>query len=142
MPRSRGRREKTKRRGASPARSGAARPPALPPASTQVWGRCFRSAKWAVGAVVAVIGLAASVDGIWGSPWPRDPEVHPHDTIDGSSLVLPFTVKNRSGFFDMANTTFRCGVDLIYAEDSVGQRVVIRDAAFVSGVYSVPADKA
>jgi hypothetical protein len=68
------------------------------------------------------------------------PDIRPHDTVDGSSLVLPFTVKNKSGIFAMNATKFVCGVDLVYAIDSAGQVVVMRDEAFSSGIYSIPAN--
>ena len=98
-----------------------------------------RAIKWTIGAAITLFGLVAGVVGIWGPPWPVDPEIHPHDTVDGSSLVLPFIVKDRSALFDMPNVTFRCGIDLVYAEDSIGQKVIFRDEAFISGIYSVTA---
>jgi hypothetical protein len=100
--------------------------------------RGFQAIRWLTATTVALFAVIGGIVGIWGPPWPTDPEIHPHDTTDGSSLVLPFIVKNRSAFFDMLNVKFRCGIDLVYAEDSHGQRVGVRDTAFMSGVYSVP----
>src|ERR1700737_4760374 len=68
----------------------------------------FRATEWTFGIVVAAMGIVATIAGIWGPIWPTDPEIHPHDVVDGSSFILPFTVKNRSIIFDMPNVEFTC----------------------------------
>ncbi len=71
-------------------------------------------------------------------PWPVDPEIHPHDSTNGTSLILPFVVRNTGQLFPMKNVQFRCGVDMIWAQDSVGGTILIRDAAFTAGAGTVP----
>lgn len=94
---------------------------------------------WQVFVVIAtILGAFGGLDYFYGHPWPSDPEIHPHDTIVDSSLVLPFTVKDTSAF-EMKSVEFRCGIDLIWAEDAKNQQVVIRDVAFKEGVYAIPA---
>ena len=94
---------------------------------------------WQVFAVIAtILGAFGVLDYFYGHPWPSDPEIYPHDTIVDLSLVLPFTVKDTSAF-EMENVEFRCGIDLIWAEDAKNQQVVIRDVAFKEGVYPIPA---
>ena len=96
--------------------------------------------EWTVGFVVLLIGFVASVYQIGGGPpWPTDPTVSAQNSVDGSSLILPFTIENKSAFFPIDNVRFRCGVDLIWAADSRGKTIIIRDAAFANGVYSLEA---
>jgi hypothetical protein len=71
-----------------------------------------------------------------GSPWPTDPEIHFRDTNDGSSLILPFDIANKSGF-SMPNVEFRCGVEFLRAMDSEGHEVLIGGVAFQNGVKTV-----
>ncbi len=101
--------------------------------------RCwFRVGEWLFGSSIVMIGLLAGVYQLTGGPpWPSDPEIHFRDTSDGSSLILPFTIRDRSGLVDMPDVIFRCGVDLVIAQDAKGQRVVIKDVAFLSGVTSL-----
>jgi hypothetical protein len=93
---------------------------------------------WLLGVFVTCVGFVASVYQIGGGPpMPVDPEIHFRDTSDGSSLILPFTIRDRSGLFDMPDVVFRCGVDLVIARDAKGQTVVIRDVAFLNGIKSL-----
>jgi hypothetical protein len=99
--------------------------------------RLVRAAKWLLSILVAVVGVVASVDGIFGGPpWPADPEVHPRDTLDSSSLILPFLVTNPSILFGM-DAKFTCGIDLVYAKDATGVNFFVADAAFANGTYSL-----
>jgi hypothetical protein len=124
MPNSRGRKKKSS--GYNDGRAGdrSSRSPERGLASHRRWARAI---KWTIGAAITLFGLVAGVVGVWGPPWPADPEIHPHDTVDGSSLVLPFIVKDRSALFDIPNVTF--DVELIW----------LKDQAFISGIYSVTA---
>jgi hypothetical protein len=91
---------------------------------------------WLTGTSIAVPGLVASVYQICGGPfWQVDPEVHPRDTSDASSLILPFLVTNPSIAFAI-DAKFTCGIDLVYAKDATGTNLVITDAAFANGNYS------
>ncbi len=99
----------------------------------------FLVAEWIVGVIASAGTLAGIIYGIVGPFWPVAPEIHPHEIGNDSSQVLPFVIKNR-GAFEMKNVEFRCGVDLVWAEDAKGQPVVIRDTAFKEGVYSIGSD--
>lgn len=99
--------------------------------------RLVRAAKWLLGTLVAVVGVVAGVYQIGGGPpWPADPEIHPRDTSDSSSLILPFLVTNPSILFGM-DVNFTCGIDLVYAKDATGTDLLVADAAFANGVYSL-----
>ena len=65
------------------------------------------------------------------------PEIHPHDGVDTSSFVLPFTAKNRS-LFDMNNVQFTCSVGLLYFMDAEHKTGILRDVTFATGTISVP----
>ena len=87
---------------------------------------------------VGLIGLIASIYQIFGGPpWPVDPEIHP--TSDGSSLIHPFIIKNRSGLFDMNEVQLRCGVDLFFGTDAREHVTIFRDMAAVTGTASIAA---
>jgi hypothetical protein len=96
---------------------------------------------WRLFGVFAVlVSFIASVYQIGGGPpWPVDPVIHFRDTSDGSSLILPFDIRNKSGLFSVPDVLFKCGIDLVIAEDSKKHSVVIRDGAFVNGNASIPA---
>lgn len=99
--------------------------------------RWWQSTKWAIGTVVAILGLIASVYQLTGGPpWPTKPEIHPHDTVNASSLVLPFDVRNRSTLFGMT-AEFNCGVNLLYFTDAGGHTGLLRDAMFNVGSLSI-----
>lgn len=115
----------------SPKRSGAHGSPTAPPPTTRLRRRLWRATKWAFATPLSLFGLVAGAVGIWGPLWPVDPEIRPRDP---SSLVLPFVVQNKSGLIDMVEPTFRCGVDFVYAQDSLGQTVTFTGAAFVTGL--------
>jgi hypothetical protein len=90
-----------------------------------------------VGVVTGVYGLIQIPEWISDQIDRLDPEIQAVDPVDGSPFVLPFRVRIRSTWFDMPNVLFTCGVDLVYAEDVVGQKVIIRDEAFVTGTQNV-----
>lgn len=94
------------------------------------------------GAVVVLVGLIAGAYQLMGGPpWPTDPEIRPHDTADASStLVLPFTIRNRSTLFDMNNVNMTCGVDLVMFSDASGATAAVENAAFSTGNLSIPAN--
>jgi hypothetical protein len=88
---------------------------------------------------VVTLGLFASVYRLYSGPfWPTSPAIYPNGCVDGSSLILPFTVTDRSAVLGMPKVTFRCGIDLVWAVDSKGQTVLLRDFAFESDGYTVP----
>ena len=88
---------------------------------------------------MVTLGLFALIYQLCGGPfWPASPVIHPHGAVDGASLILPFTVTDRSAVFAMPTVTFRCGVDLVWAADSMGQTVLLRHFAFLSDSYTVP----
>jgi len=84
-----------------------------------------------------LLSLSANITGVFGPFLLTELVVIAHPT-DGSSNVLPFIVKNNSTTFAARSVKFLCGVDLIWAEDAKGHRVVVRDAAFASeGLYVI-----
>jgi hypothetical protein len=88
---------------------------------------------------VVALGLFASIYQLCGDPfWPTSPVIYPHGAVDGTSLMLPFAVTDRSAVFGMPKVSFTCGIDLVLAADSIGQTVLLRDFAFVSDTYTVP----
>ena|SRR5271156_1755237 len=138
MPESRGRKSKTRTR-----RQLNRPPPKQTPSrsTTPPHRRWWRGAKWTTGTIVAILGLIASVYQLTGGPpWPADPEIYPHDTADGSSLILPFILRNRSTLFDMKNVSMTCGIDLVAFSDANGHWGGIDSAAFFTGVISIPAN--
>src|SRR5258707_2404660 len=92
----------------------------------------------------AIVGLAtifsvlAGIDYVWDRPWPSFPEIHPRDPLNGSSFILPFTIRNTSGFFPMTNVEMICGVDWVYFKDARGNKAVFTDAGFANRIYSIP----
>src|SRR5271155_5244619 len=91
MPESRGR--KVKRRSGPPRPKPNTPPPKGTPPQSPILPRrrWWQATKWAILFVVGVLGLTASRYQLTGGPpWPAYPEMHPHDTADGSSLILPF----------------------------------------------------
>jgi hypothetical protein len=89
--------------------------------------------------VVGVIALVASIYQIEGGfPLPTIPDIHPRDTTDGSSLLLPFVVKNQSAFFPIKDARFLCRVDLILVADSRGNRANVRGLDIEAGTYDLP----
>lgn len=99
--------------------------------------RWFRVARWAALSAVWILGVVASVYGIWGAPWPVDPEIHPEGASVNSSLDLRFHITS-SGLLPIHNAQMTCGIDLVWFEDALGQSAQIRDVAFVTGTYSIP----
>jgi len=99
----------------------------------------FRAAEWAVGVVIVILGIVASIAGIWGPIWPTDPEIHPHDVLNGSSFILPFTVQNKSIVFEIPDAEFTCGVDWVFYKDARGSKGVFSAIAFVNGNFSIAA---
>jgi hypothetical protein len=99
--------------------------------------RWFRAGEWVVGIFGLILTIVGGIYTIAGPIWPTDPEIHPHDVLNGSSFVLPFTVKNRSILFDMPNVEFTCGIDWVYLRDAGSMRGVFGQQAFVNGTYSI-----
>jgi hypothetical protein len=102
----------------------------------------WRSRQMMLGAITAIVlGLALAVasDGVLGGPfWPSPPAIHPDNAIDGSSLALPFTVRN-TGALAIRSGRFVCGIAGVYARDAAGKTILVRDMALVMGVTSLAA---
>ncbi len=92
---------------------------------------------WAAVVVIAtMVGLVGGIDYFFGRPWPTDPEIHAVNAVGDSSLVLPFTIRNKS-LFPMNNVAMTCGVDLVAFEDARGKRGGVEAVAFYTGVISI-----
>ncbi len=88
---------------------------------------------------MVTLGLFALIYQLCGGPfWPTSPVIYPRGAVDGASLILPFTVTDRSAVFRISKVRFRCGIDSVWAADSTGQTVLLRDFAFLSDSYTVP----
>lgn len=83
------------------------------------------------------LGIASGVDQLWGKFWPTDPIISPHDSASETSLILPFNVENESVVFAMDDVQFTCGVDLVWAKDSIGSPIMARDQAFLVGAATI-----
>lgn len=101
------------------------------------WQRVLGAIAACVLGVAVLAGTSYAVLG--GPPWPSPPEVHPDDAIDGSSLVLRFTVRNTSALTAIRNGRFVCGVAWAYARDRAGKTISAQDMAFQMGVNSLAA---
>jgi hypothetical protein len=106
----------------------------------QLHRRLWKAIKWAITTGVAVFAFLAVVDQFWGRPWPTDPEIHPHDTLNGSSLRLPFTIKNKS-LFDYSNVEMTCGIDWAYFKDARLTKGTLNAIAFVNQTLLLPAEQ-
>src|SRR5215475_12218164 len=92
-----------------------------------------RYVRWFNRLVLGAVGLAgfiASVAGIWGPFWPTDPEIHPQNTVNGSSFILPFTVQNHSVLFGIQNAEFTCGFGQLYLTNPSVARASFPNIAF------------
>jgi hypothetical protein len=111
----------------------------LPPASlAEAMRTPWWEAIWSrITSISIVIGIVASIPVfLGGPPWPVDPDVHFKDTNDGSSLIMPFEITNKSGF-DMPSVEFRCGVHFVRAFDALGHQVFSGDTAFLNGTRTI-----
>lgn len=100
----------------------------------------IRILRWLIVVTVGMIGLTASIAGIWGPFWPVDPEIKPQNVLSGMPLLLPFTIKNNSSMIDIVNAELRCRVDLVIMQDARHERLLARDMAFATGgLYSIKA---
>jgi len=88
-----------------------------------------------IGAVLLVV---MAIDVFFGRPWPSAPEIHPHDTLNGSTLRLPFTIKNTS-IFPILSAEMTCGIDWVFFKDAQGQSANFVQMAFVNDVLSIDA---
>jgi hypothetical protein len=64
------------------------------------------------------------------------PEIHPHDTLNGSSLRLPFKIKNIS-IWPINNARMTCGIDWTYFIDARRAKMNLMQLAFVNDVISI-----
>jgi hypothetical protein len=116
------------------AKASQGQPPSTPP--TRMHRRLWLAAKVIVAFVVALIGLAGSIYGMWGAPWPLAPEIHAVDFVSGTPLTHLFKVQNRMAF-NIKDAEFTCGVDLVYFKDAVANTGGVNDVAFVTGKFSI-----
>ncbi len=72
--------------------------------------RLWLAAKVIVGFFVSAIGLVGSMYGISGPPWPVEPVFSPGLPSAGSPFDVPFSVTNKSAFFDIWNFRIKCHI--------------------------------
>jgi hypothetical protein len=72
--------------------------------------RLWRASKWFLGVAAAVIGLVASVAGLWGPIWPTEPIFSSAFPSSGLPLEVPFAVANKSVIFPIRDLNIRCGL--------------------------------
>lgn len=88
--------------------------------------------------VLGVLGTFYAVEG--GPPWPADPEISPQDALNGSPLIVPFTVHNPSVLFDISDARFVCGVDwIVFGDANNNASAFFSDLGFVVGTYNIKA---
>jgi hypothetical protein len=80
------------------------------PAKSQVrmHRRLWLGTKVTVGFFVGLIGLVGSIYGMWGPPWPTEPEFALASPSFGSSFDVPFSVLNKSALFALDNLSISC----------------------------------
>jgi hypothetical protein len=101
--------------------------------------RMIHAGQWIVRGLVGLLAVVGSVYGIWGPPWPTAPEIHPRDTSNGSSLILPFNVQNKSVLFPITDAQMTCGVGWLFVKDARGNKFTSIHTAFNNGAYTFPA---
>ena len=139
MPRSRGRKYKRKDRARSevPPSSAvsAARSPKLSFLENIRDRWWFRALRRSFGVVVLILGVIASIYGIWGPVWPTAPEFSPGAPSSSLALDVPFNVANKSSLFAIGNLTIKCHV--IFARLTVSHKI-LRNVTI--GIESRPYD--
>jgi hypothetical protein len=106
-----------------------------------LWRRRRYLAKLVGGVLSSTILLAGAVYQFSGGTiWPTEPVVRPHEAVNESSLVLGFTIVNRSEFFPMNNVSMTCGIDMVFFSDINGKNFGADSAAFYTGAISIPAN--
>jgi hypothetical protein len=124
MPRSRGRKQKGKNRTRTEVPSSSEVPTARSKTSSfleQIRERWwFRSLRRIFGVLVILLGVIASIYGIWGPIWPTAPEFSPGAPSFSLALDVPFNVANKSSLFEIRNLTIECHV--IFARLSVSHK--------------------
>ena len=94
----------------------------MPPKQTPpLW----RAIKVIVPSLVALIGLIASIDALWGPPWPINPEFSPGPPSFGSSFDIPFLVTNKSALFSFSDLKITCVLLRFKAVGSTGATIAV-----------------
>jgi hypothetical protein len=125
MPRSRGRKQKQGDRVRLPLRQPSDALVAVTHSSPleqirNTWW--FRALQGLFGSIIVVLGLVASVYGIWGPIWPTAPEFSPGSPSFSFPLDVPFVVTDKSILFSIENFTIKCHV--IFARLSTSQKAL------------------
>jgi hypothetical protein len=90
-----------------------------------------------IAATIAIIGLGASIDQLWGPFWPTTPEISLQAASAGSSEALPFEITNQSVLFKIKDANLVCFLDLIYFIDADHKTGILRDASFSEGAIPI-----
>jgi len=80
----------------------------LPPSPRPIRSKFLRRVGRGVSAGVVLLGLIASVDQIWGPPWPTQLDFDPGPPDASLPFDVPFTVRNRSTVFDATAVQLGC----------------------------------
>ena len=82
-------------------------PPKGPPKEPFLWSAHRRL--WKVVIVCGIlVGLVVGIRDLWAPVWPTVPELTPGSTNEASPLLLPFTISNKSGLFDLHDVHVTC----------------------------------
>ena len=82
--------------------------------------------------LVGVLGLIATICGIWGPIWPTRPVFFPGFPSNASPFDVPFNVINKSIIFDLKNLSVSCKLISIRLESETDGSVVERRSGVIS----------
>ncbi len=83
----------------------------LSPVQTAAHRKMWSALRWVLAVSLAVLGLVASLDQLWGPFWPTFPIVRQAGDDPGSPFSLPFTATNRSVLFPLVGASMTCVIE-------------------------------
>ncbi|MBZ5676852.1 MAG: hypothetical protein LAP61_21630 [Acidobacteriia bacterium] len=94
--------------------------------------------------VLIILSLAAIFATLFGfaelflgrHPWLSLPDIEARDSVNGSSRVLPFTVRNTS-IFAIRTSALNCYVNLAYVMDANRKTIILRDFSYSKGAVTI-----
>jgi hypothetical protein len=86
---------------------------------------------WSAALLSTSIVVIASIDSIWGAPWPTEPVFAPESPAPRSPLEIPFTVTNESLIFPIRELGLTC--HLIFSKSLLERSVANAKAVIPAG---------